>query len=116
MTQLKPCKMYLRSDAENTACTVLNLLSPGCLDSERSMAGACIFVFRWALQMAGLQRAPSQMRTPAHLAPTMRATSALARARDRAAFTFWGWLSGTTPLPMAVARKGMPVASTNFLS
>ena len=52
----------------------------------------------------------------AYLAPTMRATSALARARDRAAFTFWGWLSGTTPLPMAVARKGMPVASTNLRS
>ena len=80
------------------------------------MAVACIFALRWALQRAALQTVPMQVRTPAYLAPTMRATSALARARDRAAFTFWGWLSGTTPLPMAVARKGMPVASTNFLS
>ena len=116
MTQQKPCKLYLRSSAEKLACVVLKHLSPGYMPSEGGMACTCTSVFRCALQMAELQKVPLQVQTPAYLAPKMRATSALARARDRAAFTFWGWLSGTTPLPMAVARKGMPVASTNFLS
>ena len=58
MTQQKPCKLYLRSDADSTACAVLNYLSPGCLNVKGSMAGAWIFAFRRAIWGAGLQRAP----------------------------------------------------------
>ena len=54
----------------------------------------------------------NQEKTGQCLAPKTMATSALARASDLAAFTHAGWLSGTTPRPMAVARKGTPVAST----
>lgn len=46
-----------------------------------------------------------------HLAPKMMATSALARARERAALAQRGWASGTTPLPMAVAKNGSPKLS-----
>ena len=46
----------------------------------------------------------------------MTATSAFASASERAAFTQPGWLSGTTPLPMAVARKGSPAAATSSVS
>jgi hypothetical protein len=54
--------------------------------------------------------------TASHLAPKMRATSAPRSAADLAALTAAGWPSGTTPRPMAVARKGSPVASTSCRS
>ena len=46
----------------------------------------------------------------------MRATSAPRSAADLAALTAPAWLSGTTPRPIAVARKGSPVASTSCRS
>ena len=51
-----------------------------------------------------------------HLAPKMMATSACSSARERAALQLPGALSGTTPRPMAVARKGSRAAARKLRS
>ena len=46
-------------------------------------------------------------------APMRKTTSVFLSALVRAAETFIGWSSGTTPLPIGIGRKGSPVLSMN---